>query len=349
MRSRNIQNSRTTLDDEEKIVKNYRWVEHVDLSLQKLREIIEELVILPEAKRFSQPVDSSMTSSYDVIKHPMDFQTILRGLWARKYPNVRDVLLDVCQIWENCYLKNENNPPASAQAKKLSKWFEKIVRRHARVVSETRRQSLELHAISGRHEDKKTGLPKSHLQMPQSILPCSLNIRTLAEWHSKNLNSRSIDGVTRKRTLRSASNKASKTDPVPAKISLSKQASPSVICVKETSEQENVKTLERTYSLAQQRSMGEQIALLPPSSLLELIYLLKNEDVKIQLEDTTPNVPPGYVSVDLTSLPKRSVSRVWKFLTSVEEARCFLKLDDRASYEDSSDHLDCSVVQECVS
>ncbi|KAK2720741.1 transcription initiation factor TFIID subunit 1-like isoform X2 [Artemia franciscana] len=78
------------------------------------------LTTLPESGPFLKPVSrKSVKDYYEVVKDPMDLETITRKVKANKYHNREDFLRDVEQIVKNSLAYNGETHPVTAKAKKV--------------------------------------------------------------------------------------------------------------------------------------------------------------------------------------------------------------------------------------
>ncbi|KAK0086570.1 hypothetical protein PV325_002974 [Microctonus aethiopoides] len=79
--------------------------------------VIAKLKSIPEAWPFVKPVNKkSVKDYYNVIKRPMDLETIAKKVTAHKYHNRHEFLRDIEQILENCALYNTKESPLTKQA-----------------------------------------------------------------------------------------------------------------------------------------------------------------------------------------------------------------------------------------
>ena len=71
-----------------------------------------------------------LTDYLEVVKFPMDLQTVNRRLKEERYVNVEEMLDDMQLIWDNC---KSYNPEASwihSVAEKLERSFKKMIRNY---------------------------------------------------------------------------------------------------------------------------------------------------------------------------------------------------------------------------
>lgn len=81
-----------------------------------------KLKSLAEAWPFLKPVSKKLVKDYyNVIKRPMDLETISKKIAAHKYHSRHDLMRDVEQILENCTLYNGKDSPFTNKAEQLVK------------------------------------------------------------------------------------------------------------------------------------------------------------------------------------------------------------------------------------
>lgn len=72
-----------------------------------MRHLLTDMQNSPHAWPFSRPVNAEeVTDYYDVIKSPMDLETIEAKLEANVYPDLASFLIDTNLIFENCRTYN---------------------------------------------------------------------------------------------------------------------------------------------------------------------------------------------------------------------------------------------------
>ena len=85
-----------------------------------LETVLNELRILPEAEAFLFPVSSKVvTNYYEVIKRPMDLQTIRENVQNRKYHSREEFLGDINQMLENSSTFNGENSVLTINCKTI--------------------------------------------------------------------------------------------------------------------------------------------------------------------------------------------------------------------------------------
>ena len=70
-------------------------------------------------------LELGLTDYYDVIKKPMDFDTLKNNLMDSKYATYEDFLLDIQLIWDNCKLYNQAGTPIA----KISDRMERLTKK----------------------------------------------------------------------------------------------------------------------------------------------------------------------------------------------------------------------------
>jgi len=82
--------------------------------------ILNEMRDMPNVQLFLQPVNSKLVPDYyNIIRHPMDLQTIRTKLRAHKYVSRESFLVDVNQIVSNCELYNGPRHSMTATAQRM--------------------------------------------------------------------------------------------------------------------------------------------------------------------------------------------------------------------------------------
>ncbi|XP_044017521.1 transcription initiation factor TFIID subunit 1-like isoform X2 [Aphidius gifuensis] len=86
-----------------------------------LKMIINEKVkLMPEVWPFNKPVNGKQFKDYyNIIKRPMDLETIMKKVEAHKYQSRHDFLRDIEQILDNCTLYNGKDSSLVRDAEKL--------------------------------------------------------------------------------------------------------------------------------------------------------------------------------------------------------------------------------------
>merc|ERR1712241_1191606 len=85
-----------------------------------LETVLNELRIMPEAEAFLFPVSSkAVTNYYEVIKRPMDLQTIRENVQNRKYHSREEFLGDIHQMMENSSTFNGENSVLTINCKTI--------------------------------------------------------------------------------------------------------------------------------------------------------------------------------------------------------------------------------------
>jgi hypothetical protein len=76
---------------------------------------------------FKEPVDpvqDGVPDYFDKVKKPMDLGTIRAKMERGEYPNEQEFVIDMNQIFTNCYLYWDKKDPMWAACEKLQKTFE---------------------------------------------------------------------------------------------------------------------------------------------------------------------------------------------------------------------------------
>mmetsp|Transcript_13202 Transcript_13202/g.40588 ORF Transcript_13202/g.40588 Transcript_13202/m.40588 type:complete len:426 (+) Transcript_13202:54-1331(+) len=98
---------------------------------RQLQGVLELLKDHRASYPFAEPVDVKETGAYDyyqVIKNPIDLQTIQKRLDLGWYYITKDIFIaDVMRMIENCYSYNGNKHEISDLARQLEKFFQKEI------------------------------------------------------------------------------------------------------------------------------------------------------------------------------------------------------------------------------
>lgn len=81
-----------------------------------------KLKTMSESWPFQKPVNKKLVKDYyNVIKRPMDLETITKKVAQHKYHSRHEFLVDIQQILENCTLYNGKDSPFTEKAEQLVK------------------------------------------------------------------------------------------------------------------------------------------------------------------------------------------------------------------------------------
>lgn len=81
-----------------------------------------KLKTMPDVWPFLKPVNKKLIKDYyNIVKRPMDLETISKKVAAHKYHSRHEILVDVQQILENCILYNGKDSPFTQKAEQLVK------------------------------------------------------------------------------------------------------------------------------------------------------------------------------------------------------------------------------------
>ena len=71
-----------------------------------VRSLVQKIMAMRDCDAFHDPVDweddSELKDYPNVVKQPMDFNTILKNVNDGKYQTFEECFLDLSLIWENC-------------------------------------------------------------------------------------------------------------------------------------------------------------------------------------------------------------------------------------------------------
>jgi len=110
--------------------------------MQQCAAILKSLLAMPEAEPFAVPVDWQAMQLYDypeIIKKPMDLETIQNKLNEGKYPTPEKFCADVRLVWKNAMTYNRPDSEIHKTAEDMSKAFEKKYARIKRATAQTKR------------------------------------------------------------------------------------------------------------------------------------------------------------------------------------------------------------------
>jgi len=79
--------------------------------MEMCAQLVQEVRVLENAEIFAEPVDPialNIPDYYQIIKHPMDLQTVEKKILANRYGNAYDFYEDLKLIFQNCCEYNDN-------------------------------------------------------------------------------------------------------------------------------------------------------------------------------------------------------------------------------------------------
>jgi len=89
--------------------------------------LIEHLKNHPSSPPFLLPVEN-IPFYHDIIKYPMDISTAEKKIKSGQYDNkIEELVRDIRQIFQNCYIFNQDESYISKQCKKLEMVFEEVI------------------------------------------------------------------------------------------------------------------------------------------------------------------------------------------------------------------------------
>jgi len=93
-----------------------------------LLHLMSLLIAKDEDKIFAKPVTEEIAPGYfDLIKHPMDFSTMIKNVKNLKYSSYQDFISDFNQICRNAHLYNVSNSFFYKKASELKKFGDRIL------------------------------------------------------------------------------------------------------------------------------------------------------------------------------------------------------------------------------
>ncbi|GJQ86655.1 Taf1, partial [Trypoxylus dichotomus] len=156
-----------------------------------------KLKTMSESWPFLKPVNKKAVKDYyNIVKRPMDLETILKKVTAHKYHNRHEFLVDVQQILENCILYNGKDSPFTQKAEQLVKiakdtleeYDEHLTQLERKICLTQERAMQDDHAWMGVDEENYT-IPEGD-QASQASSPD--NLKT----NSEDLDYVDIEGIT---------------------------------------------------------------------------------------------------------------------------------------------------------
>merc|ERR1712110_278064 len=101
---------------------NFKTLNENDYDL--IRKLVKQLLGNRYAAPFKEPVNpSEVPNYYNVVKVPMDLQTIDQRLGQKYYKTLGEFIGDVMRIFENCRFFNPENSPITKSADNLENYF----------------------------------------------------------------------------------------------------------------------------------------------------------------------------------------------------------------------------------
>ncbi|KRX04258.1 Bromodomain [Pseudocohnilembus persalinus] len=97
--------------------------------LKKCNKILQQLKKHPQSYPFLQPVDPvelNCHDYFDVVKEPLDLQTIEDQLKADMYLSEIQFITDVRKVWKNSFLYNQKGSQIYQMTVEMSNYFEKL-------------------------------------------------------------------------------------------------------------------------------------------------------------------------------------------------------------------------------
>jgi histone acetyltransferase len=99
-----------------------------------MRRLLTDLQNHKSSFAFARPVNADeVTDYYDVIKHPMDLETMDVKLEANSYPDMKSFLADAQLIWENCRRYNAEGSTYVKNANRLEKHLKERLEAYTQV------------------------------------------------------------------------------------------------------------------------------------------------------------------------------------------------------------------------
>ncbi|MES1915844.1 MAG: hypothetical protein MHM6MM_007736 [Cercozoa sp. M6MM] len=124
-------------------------------------EVVTELAEKENAVWFREPVDPEalgIPNYFDVVKKPMDLQTLAERLKAQHYDNIPAFLEEGRLVWSNAVAFNGENSACGIDALLLSREFEERVREIEAEAERCQSQALtHAHRVRDRYQGRKVG------------------------------------------------------------------------------------------------------------------------------------------------------------------------------------------------
>ncbi|CDW80938.1 bromodomain containing protein [Stylonychia lemnae] len=123
--------------------------------IPKIKALIQSIEDDPNAEPFLEPVqwqELGLDDYPQIIKKPMDFSTVKKGLAKGKYNTYDELFAEIQLIWDNCKTYNV----AGSDIYKLAEYMEKVSKRQ---ISKFRSQ-MGIQSVSFAVPNKKAGVGK---------------------------------------------------------------------------------------------------------------------------------------------------------------------------------------------
>ena len=92
-----------------------------------LQDLVEDLIDHTDGEFFASAVTKKVAPDYfEFVKKPMDLNKINNNLRQMKYMSNQEVIADIEQMFENCFLYNETETEVYKAGIRLKKYFEKV-------------------------------------------------------------------------------------------------------------------------------------------------------------------------------------------------------------------------------
>ena len=92
-----------------------------------LQDLVEDLIDHSDGEFFASAVTKKVAPDYfEFVKRPMDLNKINNNLRQMKYMSNQEVIADIEQMFENCFLYNETETEVYKAGIRLKKYFEKV-------------------------------------------------------------------------------------------------------------------------------------------------------------------------------------------------------------------------------
>eukprot|EP00833_Pecoramyces_ruminatium_P001640 jgi/Orpsp1_1/1175672/evm.model.c7180000054772.1 len=135
--------------------------------------IIKTMERQPNALPFLKPVDPvalNIPDYFNVIKHPMDFSTILKKLKKGEYPSMVEFVDDVDLVFKNCMTYNPPNNPVHIMGKEMKNFFIEQLKKYPDHFSEILLNKFNIDLSTIEKRPRRQVRPPQHFEPEDELL-----------------------------------------------------------------------------------------------------------------------------------------------------------------------------------
>jgi len=133
--------------------------------------IVKTLERHPNSIPFLKPVDPvalNIPDYFNVIKHPMDFSTILKKIKKGEYPTMSEFVDDVDLVFKNCMTYNPPNNPVHKMGQEMKDYFIEQLKKYPDHFSEILLNKFEIDLSTMENSERR---PRRQVRPPQHFEP----------------------------------------------------------------------------------------------------------------------------------------------------------------------------------